>query len=488
MGKGMKAQCPAYTVSPNAACGQAKAVVNPAPSGGATITFTLFNGASPLGSNATGVFSSLGPNIQYTIQADIGEACGNSKVSADFTLSELTLTTKSDELCGALGTITAQGSGGKPPYTYSIDGVNFSANNVFSGLIPAFYSITVQDGNLCTSNQFVNLAPGPLTITPGTDLTICQGEAKKVATTSTGTSFSWTPATGLSDASIVNPVASPQVTTKYYINATLGACTLKDSVTVFVNPAPVADAGKDSTICFGKSVQLAGSGGGAYQWSPSTYLDNALIGNPIVMKPAQSITYRLKVTGSNGCPSLQQPTITITVNPSAPIFAGKDTAITLGLSLPLHAIDVDKVGLDQYTWSPADGLDNAFIPDPVTTPDRETTYTINATSPDGCEGVGHIQIRVFKGPQIYLPTAFTPNGDGHNDILRIIAVGVRDFKHFTVFNRYGQRVFHTTDPAVGWSGRVNGTMSEAGTFTWIAEGVDFNGILIQRQGIVVLIR
>lgn len=80
----------------------------------------------------------------------------------------------------------------------------------------------------------------------------------------------WTPTTGLSNTNILNPIAKPTITTKYYITATSAPCRKTDSVTVFVNAAPIANAGANASICFGKSTQLNGSGGVQYAWQPTT--------------------------------------------------------------------------------------------------------------------------------------------------------------------------------------------------------------------------
>jgi gliding motility-associated-like protein len=89
---------------------------------------------------------------------------------------------------------------------------------------------------------------------------------------------------------------------------------------------------------------------------------------------------------------------------------------------------------------------------------------------------------------LFVPNAFTPNGDGHNDVLRVIPIGIRALNYFTVFNRWGQRVFTTTDPGTGWDGTVNGVLQPVGTYVWMAGGVNYKGEVVERKGVVVLIR
>ena len=103
-------------------------------------------------------------------------------------------------------------------------------------------------------------------------------------------------------------------------------------------------------------------------------------------------------------------------------------------------------------------------------------------------GVGSVSIKVYHVVDIFVPNAFTPNGDGHNDVLRAVPIGIRDFKYFVVYNRWGQQVFYTRDAAKGWDGSINGKPQDTGTYVWAAAGADFTGKGIQRRGTVVLIR
>ncbi len=144
--------------------------------------------------------------------------------------------------------------------------------------------IYIKDGNGCVDSQFVTVPLNDtLMVDAGNDITICEGASTNLKGTSNGVSFLWSPSLDLSNTATLNPNASPQVTTKYYLTAKTVICAHTDSVNVFVNPAPVADAGNNSTVCTGKSVQLNGSGGSLYQWSPTTYLNDPHISNPLVI-------------------------------------------------------------------------------------------------------------------------------------------------------------------------------------------------------------
>lgn len=389
---------------------------------------------------------------------------------------------------GADGVVTVSTSGGKAPYAYSVDGVNFQSSNVFR-LPPGNYTVTLRDDNNCTSTQPVTVTlDNILTLDAGTDPVICEGKTQQLIAHSNGLAFTWTPAASLNDPNIPNPVASPVSTTRYYVTATIGICSMTDSVTVLVNPAPKAHAGADQTICYGQNTVLTGSGGTSYFWSPSANLDNPRVANPTAIQLNGSISYYLHVSDANGCNSLKRDTVRITVTRPAIVFAGRDTVLAINQPLPLHAVDVNNIGFIQYTWSPAYGLNDASIQNPVAIPDKDITYTLTARNSIGCIAVDDIKVKVYKGPNIYVPNAFTPNGDGLNDRLRAIPVGIRDFHYFRLFDRWGNMIFSTEDPLYGWDGKIRGTAQPTSTYVWIAEGVDYRGNIIQRKGTVTIAR
>jgi len=388
------------------------------------------------------------------------------------------------------GIITATGSGGAAPLRYSIDGISFVASGTFTGLAAGNYTITVKDTNSCTAAIPVIVGTlNPVFVNAGTNATICEGGKTTLAAVSNVSSVLWTPSTGLSNQNILNPDASPVTTTVYTLTATTGICKASSSVTVFVNPAPVANAGRDTGICFGTDAQLHGSGGISYSWTPATYLSATNIANPLAVKPnAGFITYHLLVTDINGCTSLKDDAVTINISQPAKIFAGNDTVIAINQPLPLLASDVNNTGFLTYTWSPAYGLDNPFIKNPVAILNRDIQYTVFAQNTYGCTGTDDIKIKVYKGPEIYVPNAFTPDGDGMNDVLSPIIAGMKAFHYFRIFNRYGQMVFSTSNAANGWDGYFKSAKQPVDTYIWMAEAVDYQGNTVQRRGTVVLLR
>jgi gliding motility-associated-like protein len=257
---------------------------------------------------------------------------------------------------------------------------------------------------------------------------------------------------------------------------------------VKVLPAPIANAGDDAGICPGQSLNLNGSGGFAYSsWSPSAYLSNISSANPVFSGAAAgSYVYSLQVKDTNGCFSLTAATVRISV--IAPVVnAGADTAVLSNEPVQLKVKDPGNDGFVQFNWSPSIGLNNAGIPDPVATTDRDRVYTVTAQTRNGCTATDSIIIKVFNSVEIYVPNAFTPNGDGKNDLLRAIPSGIKKFKFLNVYNRWGQLVFQTKDAAGSWDGKWKG-MLQTGVFVWMAEGINYDGTPVRRKGTVMVIQ
>ena len=443
---------------------------------------------------SSNVFNGLAAG-NYTVFYRSSDICpGSSPVSImePPVLSAVSATTNGTCDGGADGTITITAIGGSPGYLYSIDGITFQASNIFN-VVPGNYTVSVKDNNGCvtTFNTVVGLNNN-LTFTPQTDPVICEGTSTQLSLNSNATGFAWTPRIGLSDTAIYNPVANPIVTTQYVVRATLGVCFITDTVIVNVNAAPVPDAGPDGFICYGQTYQLQGSGGGTqYSWSPVTYLNNPLIPDPISSAP-KDMTYTLSILSDmNGCASLVTDQVRLDVTPPIKVKTFPyDTVGYNGDQFQLLAVPSD-TDVINYSWSPATGLSNPNIANPIVTAGAigdVVQYQVVTSTLAGCKGAGYVTIRVYKGPDIYVPTGFTPNGDGKNDKFTPFPVGIKSYKYFRVFNRWGQLIFSTTKLHDGWDGKIGGREQPTGTYVWMIEGVTKDDRIITKKGTVNLIR
>ena len=480
---------PTYNLIVNPGAPNVSALVSPAPSAGIVVTYTLQNGTTTIGSNTSGSFTGLDPAVTYTMNADFVDGCNSVHLTTQFKLKILAMELKATDICGAsAGMITALASGGSSPYIYNINGGSFQTDNVFKGLSTGTYTVMVKDAAGSTVSLSASITANDLTVDAGNDAVICEGTFTQLSGSTNGTGLSWSPSAGLNEITIANPKASPQTTTKYYFSATKGDCTLSDSLIVTVLPAPVANAGKDTGICYASDAVLHGSGGTNYSWTPVTYLNNPAIAEPMVVHALQSVAYILRVTDASGCSSLHGDTVLLKVVPPVQVSVGSDTIIAMNQPLQLQAIDKNQSGFDQYTWIPSYGLNNPSAQNPIAVVDNNITYQVTAVTPEGCTATDAINVKVYKYSDIYVPNAFTPNGDGRNDIFRITAPGLKKLTYFIVVNRWGQEVFRTSNPSAGWDGTLNGVRQDAGVFVWVVEGVDYTGRIIRNKGTVVLIR
>jgi gliding motility-associated-like protein len=259
-------------------------------------------------------------------------------------------------------------------------------------------------------------------------------------------------------------------------------------VIVNVNAAPIPDAGPDGSICYGQTYQLQGSGGVQYTWTPSTNLSSTSISNP-VSTPVKTITYTLsEVIDAIGCKSLTTDQVTVDVTPPIKVKTFPyDTIGYPGDQFQLNATSAATL----YSWSPATGLSNPNIPNPVLTVGSigsDIMYQVIASTPAGCKGEGYINLKVYKGPELYIPSAFTPNGDGLNELFYPFPVGIKSINYFKVFNRWGQLLFSSTTLYKGWDGKLQGVEQPGGVYVFMAQGVDKNGKLLTHRGTVALIR
>jgi gliding motility-associated-like protein len=349
------------------------------------------------------------------------------------------------------------------------------------------YYVNLND-NGCVNRDSVDVrVVNAVTLRAINDTTICQGDAIQLNANTDGLIFSWTPVANLNNPTIINPVAITNNTTTYTIAATIGSCSATDQVVVTTVPYPVANAGTDPTICYNSSVQLNGSITGIRSlWSPTSYLNNPAVLNP-VSSPPRTTQYILLAFDTLGCPKPGRDTLVVTVLPRVRAYAGRDTTVVVGQSLQFNGSG----GLN-YTWSPAIGLSSTTIFNPVGIYDASVEsirYKLIVTDIAGCADSSFITVKVFQTrPYVFVPTAFTPNNDGLNDVVRPISAGIQQIKYFSIYNRWGQRVFNTTSDRAGWDGRINGAVQASGVYVWMVNAIDYTGASIFLKGTVTLIR
>lgn len=349
------------------------------------------------------------------------------------------------------------------------------------------YIVTVNDnGCINTDTVTVNVLDF-IDVELGPDTSICRTDRFTLSPVSDALSYQWTTSTGIPiTANTKYPTVQPLVNTTYYVTANLGYCQDRDSVFVLVAPYPQAVVRSDTAICFGDRVQLEGSIVGAgFIWSPSNSIINANTLFPVA-GPSKTTQYVLTAIDTIGCDKPVSDTVTITVIPPIKAYAGRDTFTVAGSPLQLSAS-----GGNNYLWRPTTGLDNPSTDAPIATLPAtiDSIRYIARVSSGSCFAEDDVLVRVFKnGPDLYVPSAFTPNGDGLNDIVRPVGVGIAQLQHFRIYNRWGQLLYTTSQFGQGWDGSYNGVKQPAGTYVYEAIGTDQSGNRVYRKGTLVLIR
>ena len=389
------------------------------------------------------------------------------------------------------GSITINANGGTPAYDYSIDGgATFSLANTFLDLPIGLYNLVVKDANGCsiTLTETV-LLNDTMRLELGPDTTICFGSSVTLMpqTNPLTDTFRWRPPVGLDYDTAQNPIARPTDTTKYYLLAKWGICQREDSITVNILHKPIALAGNDTTICYKSFAILNGSvanisGPVGYAWTPSsTVLPPNL---PLaVATPGGTQQYVLTVQDNYGCNFTVSDSMWVIMQPSVPAFAGNDTNALL--AKPHH---MKATGGLSYLWSPAGPLDDPTLQKPTAILHNDTYFRVVVTDAIGCKGFDDVFIKVYEGPNYYLPNAFTPNGDGLNDKFFPVPVGMKSTDYFMVLNRFGETMFQTREWMKGWDGTIKGKPADQGTYVWIIKGRDENNQEMEKKGTVTLIR
>jgi gliding motility-associated-like protein len=377
----------------------------------------------------------------------------------------------------------AFGAGAKPATSTSQNpnGIIYSTSGTKT------VTLTTSDGTcLNTKTQTININPLPVA-NAGKDTVICNNTSVTIGSAAiAGNTYSWFPTNTLNVPVFSNPLASPTAPTTIYIvtvTNTATGCINTDSIVVTMLAPLAVNAGVDVKICRYDSTQIGAAlvTGEKYVWTPSTGLNDIHLPNP-VCSPSTTTTYTVSVTNILGCGPVTDE-VTVTVHPLPIAEAGPNDSITLGSSTQLTA-----TGGIEYLWSPPTGLSNIGIFNPIANPTVTALYIVKVTDVYGCVNTDSMTVYVIA-PNFWVPTAFTPNGDGQNDVFFVHGEGISNFE-LGVYNRWGEIVFTTKDLLTGWNGKrqLGGEDLPEGAYVYYVKGKLSNGTVINNTGIVNLIR
>ena len=362
------------------------------------------------------------------------------------------------------------------------------------------YYVSQSNGN-CEGPRVAMIVTiaNPLAVSIGADVTICEGSTKQFTPTVTppGATYEWrplgtTPAATINGINNLDAIVSPVNNATYILKANIGSCVREDTVNVNVLWKPIVNADTDKAICLSDSALLIGSVTHttgpilSYDWTPAATLRTPTLIQTYAI-PTSTTDYTLTVKtdiATYGCDFTSTDIVRVTIQAPIKAFAGNDTIAVKGVPHQLYGSG----GLN-YVWSsPSASVLSPFVKNTKAIINNDAVFYLKVTDGVGCAGFDTVFVKVYEGPKYYIPNAFTPNGDGNNDVFRAIPVGMANTVYFRVYNRYGELIFETNKWLKGWDGTYKGKDQPNGVYIWMISGTDRNFNKVNEQGTVNLIR
>jgi gliding motility-associated-like protein len=376
------------------------------------------------------------------------------------------------------GDATVNVTGGTGPYTYLWNNSQTTATD--TALAGGTYNVTVTDANGCTTTATVtvtNTGAPTVTLQSSSNISCFGGSDGSATVNATGGqspyTYAWSP-TGGTNASAQGLAAGT-----YTVTVTgADGCAQTQTVTLTAPTAiqvtntvtPENCGAGDGSVSASVS---GGTPGYTYVWSTSATISS--------INNLSAGTYSVTVTDANGCTTTQISTVGS--SGSATANAGTSVTITSGQSTQLNGS-----GGGTYSWSPSGSLNCATCQNPNASPTVTTTYTLTVTDSLGCTATDTVTVFVdISCGTVYLPNAFSPNGDHENDVLYVRGNCI-EFLDFEVYNRWGEKVFVTTDPNIGWDGTWRDKPCEAAVFTYFLRATLLSGEVVEKQGNISLVK
>jgi gliding motility-associated-like protein len=471
-------------------------VTSPAPGNG--ITYSI-DGVNYQPEN---VFIDLRPG-SYTISVRNASSCSASTTAAVIQIPntmELSPAATNSICTANNGAIQLTVTNGTAPFTYSWTGPNqfASTDKDISNLAPGIYQVVATDFNGCKSSATITITQTEVLPTVATHpITLCSPANLTDPSVTAGSDAGLVFTYWMNEPATV-PVPNPTAVFNgiYYIKGTnaWGCSVVKPMVVkiestpkfIVTNPVPVC---APATVDLTASAITAGSDPG---WTLSYWKDAAAtipLDNPSAVNASGS--YYIKAAAVGGCSSVQVVQVTVTIKKS--LASQRYPSITTPINVPVQ-LNARSIGVnDSYAWYPPTGLNDTAISNPVFRHNSNVEYTIRIDDGNNCPVIDTVLVMVRPAnsgcvSDIFVPKAWSPNKDGHNDKLYPLPVCIRELKYFRVFNRWGQLVFETNQLGHGWDGMFKGVEQVMDVYTWTLEATGEDGRYFKRAGNSVLLR
>jgi gliding motility-associated-like protein len=338
-------------------------------------------------------------------------------------------------------------------------------------MFPVKLIVTASNGCQDSISHNVVVHPNPVVKTIA-DTSICRGKSVRLITNGAQL-YEWTPVQDLNCSDCPSPVADPLTSATYIVKGiTNFGCPGYDTVAINVFQPIQINVSPDAVICAKESVNLLAGGAYSYLWSPPQSLNSAVIADPVAT-PAVTTQYRVIGFDGHNC-FTDTAYVSITVNPIPTLQLGPDLTLPTGTIHPFTPATT-KGPIVSWQWTPPTNLSCANCPDPSATIKTDITYHALIENIYGCTATDSVNIKTFcEGSQVFIPNAFTPDGDGVNDMLMVRAKGIDVVRSIRIFTRWGELVFEKTNfppnsPAYGWDGKIRGVTAPAEVYVYTAE-------------------
>ncbi len=402
---------------------------------------------SPTGGNAASA-SNLSAGV-YTVNVTDANGCKGQVVdSIKQTTIPVPVITGTGTVCAG-SPIVLTASGGS---TYLWNNGATTSSITVSPTVNTTYSVEASNGPCTADTSFsVAIIPLPKITLTTTATALCNGDS---AVLNVGGAATYLWSTGSTATSIT---VKPVTTTTYSVQASDGVCTTDTSVTIVVNTKPAVVVSGTEVICYGAETTLSASGAETYKWIPGTGLNCDTCPN-VLANPTSTITYT--VIGYNGgCTDTALASIKVSPRPKGTACCS-DT-IQMGDTVTIYALDSSAVSV---SWSPVSNIACNTCPATKVSPEFTTTYTVVMTDSSGCEVVDSVNIFVEGCSTIWIPDAFTPNGDGLNDVFEPKGVCIVSYSMY-IFDRWGELLYYTPN-GKPWNGMFKNAPVQEDTYVY----------------------
>jgi gliding motility-associated-like protein len=429
---------------------------------------------SPTLTSGTGFFNPLSdPAGTYTYSVSATPSCPTAS-------AEVLVTLTSAPDAGGNSTVSICSNGTAFTFTDSLSGtpdLGGAWTPAISGTLfdPAIntsgtYTYTVTGAGGCldataTITVSVNATPA---VNLGSTTSFCEGDSLLLDAGNSGSSYLWSPGGETSQTVSVSLIGT------YTVNVTSSAgCLGTGSISVTESSLPIHSGFVGSDICIGETAMLVTFGSGSLVWNTTE------INDTIYVNPTSDTWYYSTYT--NSCGSVTD-SILITVHPLPTIIAGNDTTVAILQDALLWA-----TGGVNYVWSPSTGLDCPTCWDPIANNTTSQVYYVTGVDSNGCVGSDSVIVIVDGNLDLFVPNVFSPNGDNNNDLVFVRGGPFQEFQ-FSIFNRWGEIVFETTDQTIGWDGTFKTKLLDPAVFVYKVTYTDWQGESGEVSGNITLIK